>query len=80
MVNVRMADKIENIPIQPNHEILPNVSMDARPNAMTAATTTNMAVQAPCVDTAFKAMETPSIPDPTTAVITISAGPRRGLT
>lgn len=37
---------------------------------MTAATATNMAVQAPCVDTALSEIEIPSMPAPATNIQT----------
>ena len=63
-----LAVIIQVKPVQASQLMRPRVWMLLSVNPMMAAMTTNTAVQAPCVDTAFRAMEEPSMPDPATNV------------
>lgn len=60
--------KMLTTPIQASQEMRPSVWMLARPKAMMAATATKTAVQAPCDDRAFSAVEIPNIPEPPTKI------------
>ena len=51
-------------PSQASQLILPSVRMLAKQKPTTAATTTKTAVHVACVETAFKPIEVPSIPEP----------------
>lgn len=77
---IRGEDELaERIPAKPTHaiqEILPKVWIDASAKPAKQATATKTAVQAPCSDSEFRAMEIPSIPEPATNVQTVHVSTR----
>lgn len=62
------AVRIQTIPTQASQLILPSVRMLARQKMAMAATATKTAVQVPCSDKAFNAMDMLSIADPATKI------------
>lgn len=56
------------VPAQANHEMRPRVWMLPRENPTMAATATKMAVQAPWLERAFRAVAIPRIPEPATKI------------
>ena len=65
-----LAARILTMPIQARLLTLPKVRMLATKNPPIAATATNIAVQAPCVDIAFRLIETLSMAEPATKIQT----------
>jgi hypothetical protein len=53
-----------DIPVQATHVNLPKVRMLEKINPISAPTTTKTAVQAPCLDTAFRPIERLRMADP----------------
>lgn len=66
--NVSLAINILAVPIHASHEILFNVRILASINVQIAATAVKTALQVPCVDTAFRAIDVLIIPDPATMI------------
>lgn len=62
------AIKMHGSPTQASQVILPSVRTLLKVNPKIAATTENTAVHVPCVDTAFRPMEIPRIPEPLTNI------------
>jgi hypothetical protein len=56
------------VPIQARKDILLNVLILASMNASMAAMAVNTALQVPCWDTAFRAIEVLIMPDPATKI------------
>jgi hypothetical protein len=67
-VRCLLAIKILAVPIQASQEILFRVLILARRNVQIAATAVNTALQVPCVETAFKAIEVLIRPEPATMI------------
>jgi len=63
-----LATRILAVPIQANQEILLNVRILASINAAIAATAVNTALHVPCVETALRAIDVLTIPDPATMI------------
>jgi hypothetical protein len=70
-----LATRMAVAPTQQSQETLPSVWILPSVNPRTAATATKIAVHAPCVETAFRPMEMPSIPAPATNIQTVCVSP-----
>lgn len=64
MTTMKTAVKMDMKPAQVSQPMLWNLRTDAQRATNTVATKLNHTVQAPCVDKALKAIETPKIPAP----------------
>lgn len=72
---------MEVMPAQPTQETLDSVRMELRRKPAIAATATNTAVQVPCDDMAFRAVDTPTIAEAVQKIMTVmSANSSIGLT
>jgi hypothetical protein len=63
-----LAIKTLAVPIHASHDILFKVLILAKMNVQIAAIPVNTALQVPCVETAFKAIEVLIIPEPATRI------------
>jgi hypothetical protein len=68
-----LAVRIHGSPTHASHVIRPRVRILLQANPRIAATTINIAVHIPWVETAFKPIEIPSIPEPETNIQTLGS-------
>lgn len=69
-VSVMMEAMMKKMPTHPIHEILPRVRIEPRRKPAMAATATKTAVHAPWLETALRAVDTPTMAEPRMKIMT----------